>query len=74
MSFFDSHRQTAQQMPEDMQRDLGGIKANPVSFLHSRGYNVPDGMTDPKQITQHLLQTGQVGSGRLQQVMRMIGR
>lgn len=74
MSFFDSHRQTAQQMPEDMQRDLGGIKANPVSFLHSRGYNVPDGMTDPKQITQHLLQTGQVGSGRLQQVMRMLGR
>lgn len=74
MSFFDSHRQTAQQMPEDMQRDLGGIKANPVSFLHSRGYNVPDGMTDPKQITQHLLQTGQVGGGRLQQVMRMLGR
>ena len=31
-------------------------------------------MTDPKQITQHLLQTGQVGGNRLQQVMRMIGR
>lgn len=73
MSFFDSHMQTAQQMPEDMQRDLGGIKANPVSFLHIRGYNVPDGMTDPKQITQHLLQTGQIGGGKLQQVMRMIG-
>ena len=71
MSFFDSHQ--TQQMPDAMQRDLGGIKANPGSFLHSRGYNIPDGMTDPKQITQHLLQTGQIGGGRLQQVMRMIG-
>jgi hypothetical protein len=31
-------------------------------------------MTDPKQITQYLLQSGQVGGGRLQQVMRMLGR
>ena len=77
MSFFDSHRQQSQQpqqMPVEMQQALGGIKANPVSFLHDRGFNVPDGMTDPKQITQHLLQTGQVGGGRLQQVMRMLGR
>lgn len=76
MTFFESHQQQPQQpqqMPADMQRDLGGIKANPVSFLHSRGFNVPDGMTDPRQITQHLLQTGQIGGGRLQQVMRMIG-
>ena len=71
MSFFDSHRQP--QIPDEMQRDLGGIKSNPCSFLHSRGYNIPDGMTDPKQITQHLLQTGQIGGNRLQQVMRIIG-
>ncbi len=77
MSFFDSHMQQpqqAQQMPADMRQALSGIKSNPASFLHNRGFNIPDGMTDPKQITQHLLQTGQVGGNRLQQVMRMLGR
>lgn len=74
MSFFESHmQQPQQQMPAEMQSALSGIKSNPVSFLHSRGFNIPDGMTDPKQITQHLLQTGQIGGGKLQQVMRMIG-
>lgn len=74
MSFFEAHQQQPQQMPEDMRQALGGIKANPVSFLHDRGFNVPDGMTDPRQITQHLLKTGQVGGNRLQQVIRMFGR
>ena len=76
MSYFDSHmQQPAQpkQMPDEMRHALGGIKADPVSFLGQRGYKVPDGMTDPRQITQHLLQSGQIGGGRLQQVMRMIG-
>lgn len=75
MSFFDAHQQPAQapQMPQGMMQAVGDIKANPSTFLQSRGYNIPDGMTDPRQITQHLLQTGQIGGGRLQQVMRMIG-
>lgn len=75
MSFFDAHQQPAQspQMPQGMMQAVGDIKANPGTFLQSRGYNIPDGMTDPRQITQHLLQTGQIGGGRLQQVMRMIG-
>lgn len=72
MSFFDSHAQP-QQMPGDMRQAVGSIKADPGSFLGQRGYNIPDGMTDPRQITQHLLQTGQIGGGRLAQVMRMIG-
>lgn len=72
MSFFDSHAQP-QQTPGDMRQAVGSIKANPGSYLSQRGYNIPDGMTDPRQITQHLLQTGQIGGGRLAQVMRMIG-
>lgn len=30
------------------------IKANPAAFLGRLGYNIPDGMTDPRQIAQHL--------------------
>ena len=77
MGLFDRLSQPAQgqQMTPDMMRqEIGSIKANPGSYLSQHGFNIPDGMTDPRQITQHLLQTGQVGGGRLQQVMRMFGR
>jgi len=72
MSFFDSLGK--QQQAPDMRQEIGNIKANPGSYLKGKGFNIPSGMTDPKQITQYLLQSGQVGSGRLQQVMRMLGR
>jgi hypothetical protein len=72
MGIFDSLG--GQQQPQmNMQQELGNIKSNPGSYLKGRGFNIPDGMTDAKQITQYLLQTGQVGGNRLQQVMRMIG-
>ena len=76
MGLFDKlGGQQGQQMTPDMMRqEIGSIKANPGQYLSGRGFNIPDGMTDPKQITQHLLQTGQVGGNRLQQVMRMLGR
>mgnify|MGYP006958159054 CR=1 FL=1 len=77
MSIFDSLGQRAQPQQMDqraMQAELGSIKADPGKYLKGHGFNIPAGMTDPKQITQHLLRTGQVGSPRLQQVMRMLGR
>ena len=74
MSFFDSlGKQPAQQQAPDMRKEIGNIKANPGSYLKGKGFNIPAGMSDPKQITQYLLQSGQVGGGRLQQVMRMLG-
>ena len=57
----------------EMRREVDSISKNPVSYLRQRGFNIPDGMTDPKQITQYMLQNGMIGTGRLQQVMRMIG-
>ena len=77
MGLFDrlGGQQGQQQITLDMMRqEIGSIKANPGNYLSQHGFNIPDGMTDPKQITQHLLQTGQIGGGRLQQVMRMLGR
>jgi hypothetical protein len=69
-----SQQMDPRQMQQQMQQEVGQIKAHPGTYLKQHGFNIPDGMTDPKQITQHLLQTGQVGGGRLQQVMRMLGR
>ena len=60
--------------PQEMRAEMGRIQQNPASYLKQRGFNIPAGMSDPKQITQHLLQTGQVGNPRLQMVMRMLGR
>lgn len=77
MSIFESlgQRRQPQQMDQRaMQAELGNIKADPGKYLKGHGFSIPAGMTDPKQITQHLLRTGQVGSPRLQQVMRMLGR
>lgn len=61
------------QMQQRMQTEVGQIKAHPGSYLKGKGFNIPDGMTDAKQITQYLLQTGQVGTPRLQQVVSMLG-
>ena len=44
------------------------LRQNPVSFLAQRKYNIPQGMTDPSQITQHLLNTGQVNQQQVNQI------
>lgn len=79
MSIFEKLHQQGQQQPrqisqEEMRTEIGRIQADPGAYLQQRGFTIPQGMTDPRQITQHLLQSGQVGQGRLQQVMRMLGR
>lgn len=61
------------QMQQAMQQEIGQIKAHPGEYLKKAGYTIPDGMTDAGQITQYLLQSGQIGGGRYQQVMRMLG-
>lgn len=73
MGIFDRLGQN-QVTPQDMRTEMGRIQQNPSSYLKQRGFNIPAGMSDPKQITQHLLRTGQVGNQRLQMVMKMLGR
>ena len=79
MSIFEKLHQQGQQQPrqisqDEMRTEIGRIQADPGAYLQQRGFTIPQGMTDPRQITQHLLKSGQVGQGRLQQVMRMLGR
>lgn len=56
------------------QQMLQQIKSNPAAVLRQRGLNVPAGMTNPQQIIQHLLSSGQVPQSRLTQAMQMMGR
>lgn len=65
--------QPTQITPDMMRQEIGNIQRNPAAYLAQRGFTIPDGMTDPRQITVHLLQSGQVGGGRLQQIIRMLG-
>lgn len=53
------------------QEQLTMLKKNPVSTLKQAGFNVPDDMTDPWQMIQYLLSSGQVSNPRLQMAQRM---
>lgn len=52
---------------QDMYNLLQQLKNNPVSFMASKKYSIPQGMTDPGQIIQHLLNTGQVSQNAVNQ-------
>ena len=49
---------------------LSQLKQDPVAMLSTK-YNVPQGMTDPNEILQHLLTTGQVSQDRVNKIMQM---
>jgi hypothetical protein len=53
--------------PIDM---LEQFKQNPLAILGQR-YNIPQSMTDPNQILQHLLNTNQVSQDQVNRVMQM---
>lgn len=51
---------------------LQQIRQNPAAILQKAGLNIPAGMSDPQQIIQHLMQSGQVSQQRYQQAMQMM--
>lgn len=54
--------QEAQQLRDARQK----FNADPVGALRGCGLNIPDGMSDPRQIAMHLFQSGQIGqNGRM---------
>lgn len=46
------------------------LRSNPMKTLQSK-YNIPQGMTDPNEIIQHLLNSGQVSQTQVNQAMNM---
>ena len=66
-------RMDQRQMQKAMHDEISRISANPGIYLKEKGFTVPEGMTDARQITEHLLRTNQISNPRYQMVMRMIG-
>lgn len=73
MSLFNrlSGQPPQQANPQQM---LQQLRADPAGMLKQRGFTIPQGMTDPRSMVQHLLQTGQVSNPRMQQAMQMMGK
>lgn len=78
MSLFDSLGAKSQQQGTNpqakAQQAMAELQANPAGVLGNLGLNIPAGMTDPQQMVQHLMQTGQVPQGRFAQAMQMMGQ
>ena len=49
---------------------LNQLKQNPVGVLSKR-YNIPQDMSDPNDIIQHLLNTHQVSQEQVNRIMQM---
>lgn len=69
---FDALKGGAPNAPMNPMQMLAQLRSNPVGFLRQAGLNIPDGMNNPNQIIQHLLQSGQVPQARYQQAMQMM--
>ena len=75
MSLFDSLGGTTQQPQRmTMQNAMQQLRANPSAMLKQAGLNVPDGMNNPQQIINHLMQSGQLPQNRLTMAMQMAQR
>ena len=60
-------------MNMNMQEQLRQLQSNPREFIQRAGLNIPEEMmNDPKQMVMHLINTQQVGGGKLQQIMQMV--
>ena len=58
----------------NIQNALAQLRSNPAAMLRQAGLNIPDGMNNPQQIINHLLQSGQINQGRLAQAQQMASR
>lgn len=50
---------------------LNQLKSNPLSFLRQKGFNVPDNLSNPNDIIQHLMNTGQINQAQYNQARQM---
>lgn len=71
MSLFEQLGQA--QMTNPMQM-LSRLRSDPSGVLKQMGLSIPAGMNDPRQIIQHLVQSGQIPQARYNQALNMLGR
>ena len=71
MSLFEQLGQTQVTNPVQM---LSRLRSDPSGVLKQMGLSIPAGMNDPRQIIQHLIQSGQIPQARYNQALNMLGR
>lgn len=78
MSLFDSlgsgNRNQDQSPQITAQQAMAQLQGDPAGVLRKIGLNIPAGMTNPQQMVQHLMQSGQVPQSRFAQAMQMMGQ
>lgn len=57
-------------MPNNLMNMFKQMKANPMGMLAQR-FNLPQNLSDPKEIVQHLLNSGQINQQQVDQAMQM---
>lgn len=50
---------------------LAQLQQNPLAVLRQRGFNVPDNISNPQAIIQHLMNSGQLTQQQLNQAQMM---
>lgn len=56
--------------PMQLMQMYNQFKQNPMAML-SRRFNIPQNMSNPQEIVQHLLNSGQVTQAQVNNVMQM---
>ena len=49
---------------------LSQLQSNPLGLLRKAGFNVPESITNPQAIIQHLMNSGQVSQQQLTQAQQ----
>jgi hypothetical protein len=50
---------------------LPQLKGNPMQFLAQRGFQIPQGMNNPQQIVQQMLNSGRISQAQVDQARQM---
>ena len=62
------------QAMEQMQRAVADIQKDPRGMIRKAGIEIPEGMTNPREIANYLMQNGNIPSQRLQMAQNMMAR
>ncbi len=50
------------------------LRSNPMQFIRQAGFNIPQNLSDPNAIIQHLMNSGQISQQRYEQARQMAMR
>ena len=70
----DMFNALGRQNQPNQEQSLQQLKDNPTEYLKKMGYSMPAGVNvhNPQSIINGLVQSGQIGNGKIQQIMKMM--